>query len=67
MPKRIFRLPTEGVPLLDIVSLGRRGPHGAGGRLTAEQIEQIRRTVQRAPEVMVKVLGRNSKDRKSNV
>src|SRR4051812_5840578 len=62
MPKRTFRLPGEGIPLLDIVSLGRRGSHGAGGRLTAEQVEQIRRTVQRAPEVMVKVLGRNSND-----
>ena len=65
MPKRTFRLPGEGVPLLDIVSLGRGGPHGAGGRLTAEQVEQIRRTVQRAPEVMVKVLGRNSNDLKA--
>jgi hypothetical protein len=65
MPKRTFRLPREGIPLLDIVSLGRRGPHGAGGRLTSEQVEQIRRTVQRAPEVMVKVLGRNSNDLKA--
>ena len=65
MPKRTFRIPGEGVPLLDIVSLGRRGPQEAGGRLTAEQIEQIRRTVQRAPEVMVKVLGRNSNDLKA--
>src|SRR5687768_133344 len=65
MPKRTFRLPGGGVPLLDIVSLGRRGPHGAGGRLTAEQVEQIRRTAQRAPEVMVKVLGRNSNDLKA--
>jgi hypothetical protein len=51
--------------LLDIVSLGRGGAHGAGARLTAEQVEQIRRTVQRAPEVMVKVLGRNSNDLKA--
>jgi hypothetical protein len=65
MPKRTFRLPGEGVPLLDILSLGHRGPHGAGGRLTAEQVEHIRRTVQRAPEVMVKVLGRNSNDLKA--
>ena len=62
MPKRTFRIPREGEPLLDIVSLGRGGPHGVGGRLTTEQVEQIRRTVQRAPEVMVKVLGRNSND-----
>jgi hypothetical protein len=65
MPKRTFRLPWEGIPLLDVVSLGRRGPQEGGGRLTAEQIEQIRRTVQRAPEVMVKVLGRNSNDLKA--
>jgi hypothetical protein len=51
--------------LLDIVSLGRRGPNGAGVRLTSEQVEQIRRTVQRAPEVMVKVLGSNSNDLKA--
>lgn len=65
MPKRTFRIPGEGIPLLDIVSLGRRGPCGADGRLTAAQVEQIRRTVQRAPEVMVKVLGRNSNDLKA--
>jgi hypothetical protein len=65
MPKRTFRVPGEGVPLLDIASLGRGGPHGVGGRLTTEQVEQIRRTVQRTPEVMVKVLGRNSNDLKA--
>jgi hypothetical protein len=65
MPKRTFRLPGEGIPLLDIVSLGRGGPHGADGRLTADQVDQIRRTVRRAPEVMVKVLGRNSNDLKA--
>lgn len=65
MPKRPFGIPGEGMPLLEVVSLGRRGLHGAGGRLTAEQIDQIRRTVQRAPEVMVKVLGRNSNDLKA--
>lgn len=65
MPKRTLRIQVEGPPLLDIVSLGRRSPHGAGGRLTADQVEQIRRTVQRAPEVMVKVLGRNSNDLKA--
>lgn len=65
MPKRTFRVPGEGVPLLDIVSLGRGGPRGSGGRLTTEQIEHIRRTVQRAPEVVVKVLGRNSNDLKA--
>jgi hypothetical protein len=65
MPKRTFRLPAEGIPLLDIVSLGRGGSHEAGGRLTTAQVEQIRRTVQRTPEVMVKVIGRNSNDLKA--
>jgi hypothetical protein len=48
MPKRTFRI-REGEPLLDIVSLGRGGPHGVGARLTSEQVEQIRRTLQQAP------------------
>lgn len=41
---------------LDIVSYGRRGPSGTL-RFGADQIAQIRRTVGRAPEVMVKVSG----------
>lgn len=61
MPKRIFRI-RKGEPLLDIVSCGRGGPHENGGRLKPGQIEQIRRTVQRVPEVMVKVLPRASND-----
>ncbi|MBS0449636.1 MAG: relaxase/mobilization nuclease domain-containing protein [Proteobacteria bacterium] len=40
---------------LDIVSHGRRGP--GGSVLTPEQIEQVSRTVHRAPEVVVKVSG----------
>ncbi len=64
MPKRIFRI-REGEPLLDIVSYGRGGPRENGGRLTPEQVEQIRRTVQRVPEVMVKVLPRASNDLKA--
>ena len=55
MSKRIFRV-REGEPLLDIVSYGRGGARENGGRLTPGQIEQIRRTVQRVPEVVVKVL-----------
>jgi hypothetical protein len=51
--------------LLDIVSHGRGGIRENGGRLTAEQVEHIRRTVQRAPEVMVKVLPRASNDLKA--
>jgi hypothetical protein len=58
MSKQIFRIPGEA--LLDLVSHGRGGPHGASGRLTPAQVGQIRRTVRRAPEVVVKVLPRDS-------
>ncbi len=54
MTKRPVRLPTDGRPLLELLSLGRAGP---SGRFTPTQIEQIRRTVRGAPEVMVKVTG----------
>jgi hypothetical protein len=65
MPKLTFRIPGEGEPLLDIVSYGRGGPSKNGSRLPSEQVEQIRRTVQRVPEVMVKVLSRASSDLKA--
>ena len=64
MSKRTFRI-REGEPLLDIVSYGRGGPRETGGRLTPAQLEQIRRTVRRAPEVVVKVLPRASNDLKA--
>ncbi len=64
MPKRVFRI-RGGAPLLDIVSYGRGASHDNGGRFTPDQIEQIRRTVQRVPEVMVKVLPRASNDFKA--
>lgn len=64
MTKRVFRIP-KGEPLLDIVSYGSSALHDNGGRLTPEQVEQIRRTVQRVPEVMVKVLSRASNDLKA--
>jgi hypothetical protein len=54
--RRPFRAPSGGQPFLDILSRGRAGPHGSGG-FTGAQIEQIRRTVRGAPEVMVKVTG----------
>lgn len=54
MTRRPVRLPTDGRRILDIFSLGRVGP---SGRFTPTQIEQIRRTVHRTPEVMVKVTG----------
>ena len=56
MSRRPFRVPTNAPASLDIVSHARRGP-GAPTKLTVGQIEQIRRTVRRVPEVMVKVTG----------
>ncbi len=61
---KTFRLPKEA-PILDIVSYGRSALHENRSRLTPEQVEQIRRTVQRVPEVMVKVLPRASNDPKA--
>ena len=61
MSKRTFRI-REGEPLFDIVSYGRGGPREIGGRLTPAQVEQIRRTVQRAPEAVVKVLPKDAND-----
>jgi hypothetical protein len=64
MLKRTFRI-REGEPLLDIVSYGRGGPHEHGGRVMSEQVEQIRRTVHRVPEAVVKVLPRDTNDLKA--
>src|SRR5271155_3169720 len=61
MSKRTFRI-REGEPLLDVVSYGRGGPSESGGRLTPAQVDQIRRTARRTPEVVVKVLPRASND-----
>ena len=57
---KTFRLPKEE-PLLNIASYARGGPRPAD-RLTPSQIEQIRLTVNRAPEAVVKVLPRSSND-----
>lgn len=65
MPKT-FKLP-PGAPLLNIASYARRGPGERSGRLTPEQVEHIRRTVRRDPEVMVKVLSRGAGDFKAVV
>src|SRR4051812_16242233 len=46
-------------PLLDIASYARRGP-GRRDRLTPGEIAYISRTVRRVPEVVVKVLSRDS-------
>lgn len=56
MGRRPFRLQPAGAPFLNIFSVGRRGPPESGG-LSGPQVEQIRRTVRRTPEVMVKVTG----------
>jgi Relaxase/Mobilisation nuclease domain len=64
VPRRNFRI-REGEPLLDIASYGRGGPSESGGRLTPAQVEQIRRTARRTPEVVVKVLPRASNDLKA--
>ena len=63
MPKQTFRI-REGEALLDIASYGRGGPLETG-RMTPAQLEQIRRTVQRTPEAVVKVLPRASNDLKA--
>ena len=60
---KTFRLPREE-PLLNIASHARGGPRAAD-RLTSSQIEQIRLTVNRAPEAVVKVLPRSSNDLKA--
>ena len=59
MPRRPISF--EGRPLLDIASYARRGP-GRRDRLSPAEIEHISLTVQRAPEVMVKVLTRGGQD-----
>jgi hypothetical protein len=51
-------------PLLDIASYARRGP-GNRLSLSAAEIEHIRRTVNRTPEVMVKVLSSGGHDLRS--
>jgi hypothetical protein len=58
---KTFKLPKDE-PLLDIASYARGGLRGTGGRLSLAQIEHIRRTVQRVPEAVVKVLPRDSND-----
>jgi len=50
-----------GEPLLNIASYARRGA-ARRDHLSPAEVAQIARTVQRAPEVMVKVLPRGSKD-----
>lgn len=54
----------EGRPLLDIRSFARRGP-GRQGRLSPDEMALIGRTVRRTPEVMVKVLSKDSNNLRS--
>src|SRR5690348_2824901 len=56
MPRHIVTLPRTPGMEFDIVSYGRRGP-GTPDSLSVDQIEQVKRTVNRTPEVMVKVSG----------
>lgn len=63
MPKTLLDLRTAR-PLLDVVSYGRGGPKGSI-RLSADQIAAIDRTVRKVPEVMVKVLPKDSNSLRS--
>jgi hypothetical protein len=63
MPKTLLNLRT-GRPLLDLISHGRGGPKGSI-YLSAGQIAAIDRTVRRVPEVMVKVLPKDSNNLRS--
>lgn len=63
MPKlRISVL--EGRALLDVASYARNGP-GRRDRLSPEEVALIGRTVRRTPEVMVKVLSKDSNNLRS--
>ena len=65
MPKlRVSAL--EGRALLDLGSYARRGP-GRRDRLSPEEVALIGRTVRRTPEVMVKVLAKDSNSLQSVV
>src|SRR4029077_14920889 len=54
----------HGHPLLDIASYARRGPERRN-RLTLAELALIGRTVRRTPEVMVKVLTKDSNNLRS--
>jgi hypothetical protein len=63
MPKRLVDV-RSGPALFNIVSYGRGGP-GRSSSLSLGQIELISRTVSRTPEVMVKVLSKDSNNARS--
>jgi hypothetical protein len=56
MARHPIQMPGDVHSLLDVYSAGRAGPQSRA-RFTRAQIDQIARTVQRTPEVMVKVTG----------
>src|SRR3989442_13669670 len=64
MPKTLLNIRSSAQPLLDIVSYGRGGPKGSIG-LSSDQIAAIDRTMRRVPEVMVKVLAKDSNNLRS--
>jgi hypothetical protein len=59
-----LRISLEGRPLLDLSSYARGGP-GRRDRLSPQEIAHIGRTVRRTPEVMVKVLSKDSNNLRS--
>ena len=63
MPKRLVDV-RSGPALFNIVSYGRGGP-GRSSSLSLGQLELISRTVSRTPEVMVKVLPKDSNNARS--
>lgn len=63
MPKRLIDI-RHGSALFDLVSYGRGGPGRSSG-LSPGQVAQIARTVGRTPEVVVKVLPKDSNKGKS--
>lgn len=63
MAKRLIET-FHGRPLLDISSYARRGPGERDG-LSPAQVDLIRRTVTRTPEVMVKILARGTQNLKA--
>jgi hypothetical protein len=62
MPRKTIDLNAR--PLLDIASYGRRGP-ARRDHLSPAEIDRIRRTVDRTPEVMIKVLSKGGRDIKA--
>jgi len=54
----------DGRASLDIASYGRKGP-GRRDHVSSAEVDHIRRTVRRTPEVMVKVLSHGGQDLKS--